>query len=338
MIFKLFATNSAGYIAIFAVMNSYYTLVESNIKELKFKGNPVSLYEPANYMMSLGGKRIRPILTLMACKMLGGDMHKAIHPAIAMEVFHNFTLVHDDFMDNAAMRRGKKTVHEKWNVPTAILSGDIMLVLAYKLLSESEGGKLEELLELFNETAIKVCEGQQMDMEFQSIDEIKIEEYISMIGLKTAALLAGSLKMGALIAGADKKDAERIYKFGFNLGISFQIQDDLLDSFGDPATFGKNIGGDIVENKKTFLAIKAREIAPPAIRRQLDKLATERDYVRKVELILTIYEELGVKQITKDLSEKYYNEAMIHLEKINVDENAKVELKTLAEELLNRAK
>ncbi len=319
-------------------MNSYYKQIESAIKELHFNGQPVSLYEPANYMMSLGGKRIRPILTLMSCKMFGGDINSAIQPAISMEVFHNFTLVHDDFMDNAAMRRGKKTVHEKWNAPTAILAGDVMLVLAYKLLSESSGNKMPETIGLFNDTAIKVCEGQQLDMEFQGKDEISIEEYIDMIGLKTAALLAGCLKMGAIIAGADKKEADLIYTFGYKLGISFQIQDDLLDSFGDPKTFGKSIGGDIVENKKTFLAIKARELAPPAMRIKLDELATERDYVKKVELILTIYEQLGVKHITRDLSEKYYSEALACLEETDVPEDAKKELRQLAGELLNRDK
>ena len=319
-------------------MNSYYKLIESAIKELHFNGQPVSLYEPANYMMSLGGKRIRPILTLMSCKMFDGDINIAIQPAVSMEVFHNFTLVHDDFMDNAAMRRGKKTVHEKWNAPTAILAGDVMLVLAYKLLSESSGSKMPEMIGLFNETAIKVCEGQQLDMEFQGKDEISIEEYIDMIGLKTAALLAGCLKMGAIIAGADKKEADLIYTFGYKLGISFQIQDDLLDSFGDPKTFGKSIGGDIVENKKTFLAIKARELAPPAVRIKLDELATERDYVKKVELILTIYEQLGVKHVTRDLSEKYYAEALACLDKIDVPEDAKKELRQLAGELLNRNK
>ena len=236
------------------------------------------------------------------------------------------------------MRRGKKTVHEKWNAPTAILAGDVMLVLAYKLLSESSGSKMPEMIGLFNETAIKVCEGQQLDMEFQGKDEISIEEYIDMIGLKTAALLAGCLKMGAIIAGADKKEADLIYTFGYKLGISFQIQDDLLDSFGDPKTFGKSIGGDIVENKKTFLAIKARELAPPAVRIKLDELATERDYVKKVELILTIYEQLGVKHVTRDLSEKYYAEALACLDKIDVPEDAKKELRQLAGELLNRNK
>ena len=319
-------------------MNSYYKLIESAIKDLHFNGQPVSLYEPANYMMSLGGKRIRPILTLMSCKMFGGEIDTAIQPSISMEVFHNFTLVHDDFMDNANMRRGKKTVHEKWNAPTAILAGDVMLVLAYKLLSESAGSKMPEMISLFNETAIKVCEGQQLDMEFQGKDEISIEEYIDMIGLKTAALLAGCLKMGAIIAGADKKEAGLVYTFGYKLGISFQIQDDLLDSFGDPKTFGKSIGGDIVENKKTFLAIKARELAPPAMRIKLDELATERDYVKKVELILTIYEQLGVKHVTRDLSEKYYSEALACLEEIDVPEDAKKELRQLAGELLNRDK
>jgi geranylgeranyl diphosphate synthase type II len=319
-------------------MNSYLDLIEAAIKKLQFKGHPKSLYDPANYMMSLGGKRIRPILTLMACKMFDGNIEKAMYPALAMEIFHNFSLVHDDFMDHAPLRRGKATVHTKWDVPTAILSGDLMLVLAYKVLSKSNDEKLADMLRLFNNTAIKVCEGQQLDMEFQHKNNISIQEYLDMIGLKTAALLAGCLKMGAVVAGASTKDAEYIYDFGYKLGISFQIQDDLLDSFGDAQTFGKSIGGDIVENKKTFLAIKARELATPAIRKKLDTLASETDYVRKVELILTIYEQLGIKHITKELSEKYYQDALKDLDSISTSDASKKELISLAEELLNRVR
>ncbi len=319
-------------------MNSYLDLIEAAIKKLQFKGHPKSLYDPANYMMSLGGKRIRPILTLMACKMFDGNIEKAMYPALAMEIFHNFSLVHDDFMDHAPLRRGKATVHTKWDVPTAILSGDLMLVLAYKVLSKSNDEKLADMLSLFNNTAIKVCEGQQLDMEFQHKNNISIQEYLDMIGLKTAALLAGCLKMGAVVAGASTKDAEYIYDFGYKLGISFQIQDDLLDSFGDAQTFGKSIGGDIVENKKTFLAIKARELATPAIRKKLDTLASETDYVRKVELILTIYEQLGIKHITKELSEKYYQDALKDLDSISTSDASKKELISLAEELLNRVR
>lgn len=319
-------------------MNQYLSLIESGLEKLNFKGQPQSLYEPANYMMGLGGKRIRPILVLMGCNLFGGNIKKALNPALAMEVFHNFTLVHDDFMDNASMRRGKMTIHKKWNVPTAILSGDMMLIAAYNLLCEANIGDLKPMILLFNNTAIKVCEGQQMDMEFQQQKDLRVEDYIEMIGLKTAALLAGSLKLGALIAGANEKDAQLLYDFGYKLGISFQIQDDLLDSFGDASSFGKTIGGDIVENKNTILAIKAKELATPAIRTKLESLGKERDAVRKVELTLTIYQQLGVKKFAENLRENYYHEALICLERINAEDDSKNELKQLAAELMNRVK
>lgn len=319
----------------------YYGLVENAIKELHFHGKPLSLYEPANYMMSLGGKRIRPILVLMACKLFGGNIKDALHPALAMEVFHNFTLVHDDIMDNAPIRRGKKTVHEQWNTNTAILSGDVMLVLAYELISKINPAVLPEVILLFNETAKRVCEGQQLDMEYQDAENITLDDYVEMIGLKTAALLAGSLKMGALVAGANQENAELIYKFGYEAGIAFQIQDDLLDTFGDSATFGKKIGGDIAANKKTYLALKAMELADDKDKNELTRLAngtSAADEAEKISKVISIFNKLGVKEITEAVRDKYFKNALENLDKIPADTEVKKALSNLASELVERTK
>lgn len=320
----------------------YFRLVENAIQENPFLGKPLSLYEPANYMMSLGGKRIRPILTLMACKLFGGNINDALQPALAMEVFHNFTLVHDDIMDNAPIRRGKKTVHEKWNASTAILSGDVMLVLAYELISKINPAVLPEAIKLFNETAKRVCEGQQLDMEYQDAENITIDNYVEMIGLKTAALLAGSLKMGALVAGTSTENADLIYTFGYAAGIAFQVQDDLLDTFGDAVTFGKKIGGDIAANKKTYLAIKAMELADDADKNELKNLANGNDFFineeEKISKVIAIYNKLGVKEITEEARDKYFRSALENLDKISADTEVKKELANLAAELVERAK
>jgi len=223
---------------------SFYTgLIEDEIKSLSLPQNPASLYEPVKYMMDLGGKRIRPVMTMLSNEMFGGDMKAAIKPALAIEMFHNFTLVHDDIMDHSAIRRGQPTVHEKWNEETAILSGDVMLVLAYELLSDVSSDKLHAVLQLFNESAKKVCEGQQLDMIFENTADVTIDAYIDMIARKTGALFAGSMKMGALIAGSTAEDAGNMYEFGLNAGIAFQVQDDILDTYGLSGTIGKTIGG-----------------------------------------------------------------------------------------------
>lgn len=234
---------------------NFIQLVEEAIQDKGFKKEPISLYEPISYTMALGGKRVRPALLLMANDLFGGTANRALNAALAIEIFHNFTLVHDDIMDNAPVRRGKPTVFKKWNVPTAILSGDVMLVEAYQLLCDYEPELLPHLLKLFNKTAVEVCEGQQYDMLFENASDVSIDDYLKMIELKTAVLLGASLKMGALIAKATRNDAQHLYEFGKNIGVAFQLMDDILDVYGDPKKFGKQVGGDILANKKNILII-----------------------------------------------------------------------------------
>ena len=237
-------------------------LFQKYISDNQFSDTPTELYDPVNYILSLGGKRLRPILLLMAYNLFKTDVEKALPAAFSVEVFHNFSLMHDDIMDKAPLRRGKPAVHIKYNESTGILSGDVMLIYAFKYLMKLEDqNSLLEIIKLFNQIAIDVCEGQQFDMNFENRTEVTIDEYINMIGLKTAALLAGAMKMGALIAGASDKDAQLLYDFGKNVGIAFQLQDDILDTFGDPEKFGKKVGGDIAQNKKTYLALRAMELA-----------------------------------------------------------------------------
>src|ERR1700759_413091 len=236
-------------------------IIGNAVKELNYPEYPAQLYEPISYILSLGGKRMRPALLLMACDLFGGDVDAAIPPALAIEVFHNFTLMHDDIMDNAPIRRGHATVHTKWNQNVGILSGDVMLVQGYKLMMQVPDHLLRPILDIFNVTAIGVCEGQQLDMEFEELTNVSIDEYLNMIKLKTAVVLGGALKIGALIGGADTKDADLLSDFGVNLGIAFQLQDDILDVYGDPEKFGKQVGGDIISNKKTYLLLKSLELA-----------------------------------------------------------------------------
>src|SRR5882762_6389144 len=231
-------------------------IISEAVDKLNFPLYPAALYEPISYILSLGGKRMRPALLLMACDLFGGDVDAAISPALAIEVFHNFTLMHDDIMDNAPLRRGRTTVHERWNKNAAILSGDVMLVEGYKLMMQVEGHLLRPILDIFNTTAVGVCEGQHLDMEFEELNHVNIDEYLNMIRLKTAVVL-----VGALIGGADVKDAELLSHFGENVGLAFQLQDDILDVYGDPEKFGKQVGGDIISNKKTYLQIKALAMA-----------------------------------------------------------------------------
>src|SRR3978361_2125846 len=236
-------------------------LIEQALAELEVPQYPAELYEPIKYILSLGGKRMRPALLLMACDLFGGDVKKAISAALAIEVFHNFTLMHDDIMDNAPLRRGKTTVHERWNNNVGILSGDVMLIEGYKLMMQVDQPLLRPILNIFNETAVGVCEGQQLDMEFETRNNVGIDEYITMIRLKTAVVLGGALKIGALIGGASTADATLMHTFGEQLGIAFQWQDDILDVYGDPEKCGKQVGGDIISNKKTYLLLKALESA-----------------------------------------------------------------------------
>jgi len=319
-------------------ISDYSQIIEKGLTEISLSGNPVSLYEPVKYMMDLGGKRIRPVFTLLANELFEGDLSAAIKPALAMEVFHNFTLVHDDMLDHSDMRRGSQTVHKKWNEETAILSGDVMLVLAYELLTDVSPEKLPVVLRLFNSTAKKVCEGQQLDMMYENTDEVSLEQYIEMIGKKTAALFAGSLKMGALLAGCSEEDAGNLYRFGHYAGIAFQVQDDLLDAYGEPGHWGKIKGGDIVSNKKTFLAIKALELAKGDTLIELKNLSSEKDIntETKIHKTIEIFNSLSISKISEEARDMYMSTALDYLEKINVKEEAKQNLKSIAKALINR--
>lgn len=308
------------------------------IDELAFPLQPATLYEPISYIMSLGGKRLRPALLLMACDLFGGEVDEAILPAMAIEVFHNFTLMHDDIMDNAPLRRGQATVHERWNPNVGILSGDVMLVQSYQLMMNVRDSLLRQILDIFNATAVGVCEGQQFDMEFEQRSDVSIDEYLEMIRLKTAVLLGAALKIGALIGGATIKDAGLLSKFGEHLGIAFQLQDDILDIYGDPEKFGKQVGGDIISNKKTYLLIKALELAAGE---QSDNLtswltASEFNNEEKVSAITTIYNSLQVRQHAEEAMQEHADKAFMSLDAINLPEANKQYLRNFADGLLVR--
>lgn len=304
----------------------------------KYPKEPAELYEPMQYMMNLGGKRLRPALLLMGCDAFGGDIYQAINPAIAIEVFHNFTLMHDDIMDNAPLRRGKTTVHEKWNSSVGILSGDAMLVEGYKLMMEVNERVLRPVLEIFNDTAIAVCEGQQLDMNFEQLAAVKIDTYINMIRLKTAVVLGGALKIGALVAGANQKDAELIYAFGEDLGIAFQLQDDILDVYGDPEKFGKQVGGDIISNKKTYLLIKALETADPEQLQELNYWLqlTNFDAVKKVSAVRNLFDQMEIREKAEQEMNRYAQRALQNLKDLPLAEMQKTQLFEFADMLLVR--
>lgn len=313
-------------------------ILETAIKNLKFPENPKQLYDPITYIINLGGKRIRPLLVLLSTELFGKNPNDAIHAAMAIEVFHNFTLVHDDIMDNAPLRRGKATVHEKWSTNTAILSGDVMMVEANKNLAKVNPIFLKDVLETFNATAQGVCEGQQLDMEFEDRDDVTIAEYIDMIRLKTAVLLGGALKLGAIIAEASAKDADLIYQFGENIGIAFQLQDDILDVYADPEKFGKQVGGDIIANKKTFLLLKAFELAETE---NLQSLQTWTNYEtfdvkEKVDAVKQVYDVLNIQKIAKEAMDNYMNKALAYMEQINVSIEAKANILDLTKQLMAR--
>ncbi|WP_316844184.1 polyprenyl synthetase family protein [Pedobacter psychrodurus] len=313
-------------------------ILDTAIQNLKFPDHPKQLYDPITYIINLGGKRVRPLLVLMATELFGEDANKSIHAAMAIEVFHNFTLVHDDIMDNAPLRRGKATVHEKWSTNTAILSGDVMMVEANKNLAKVNPAFLGPVLNTFNATAQGVCEGQQLDMEFEGRDDVSIEEYINMIRLKTAVLLGGALKLGAIIAGASEKDADLIYQFGENIGIAFQLQDDILDVYADPEKFGKQVGGDIIANKKTFLLLKAFELADGETRASLDMWTGYKEFnaQEKVDTVRQVYDTLDIQDIAKESMNNYLNKALALFAQINVSDEKKSNLLTLTEQLMAR--
>lgn len=308
------------------------------IEGKKYPEEPAELYEPMQYMMNLGGKRLRPALLLMGCDAFGGDIFQAINPAIAIEVFHNFTLMHDDIMDKAPLRRGKTTVHEKWNSSVGILSGDAMLVEGYKLMMQVNEKILRPVLEIFNDTAIAVCEGQQLDMNFEQQKDVKIEAYINMIRLKTAVVLGGALKIGALIAGANQKDAELIYAFGEDLGIAFQLQDDILDVYGDPEKFGKQVGGDILSNKKTYLLIKTLETADETQLQELNSWLqlTNFDAVKKVSTVKNLFDRMEIREKAEQEMNRYAQRALQSLKDLPLAEVRKSQLFEFADMLLVR--
>lgn len=299
---------------------------------------PYTLYEPVDYILSLGGKRLRPVLTLISTELFGGDYQKALPAAMAIEVFHNFSLVHDDIMDDAPLRRGKPAVHEKWNINTGILSGDVMLITSYEYFEGYDAEALKDLFKIFNTTAVEVCEGQQYDVDFETRNDVTISEYIKMIEYKTSVLIGAALKMGAIIAGANKENQDLIYEFGRNLGIAFQLQDDYLDAFGDPETFGKQVGGDIIENKKTFLYLKALELGTKNDKEQLLQLFnSEPDQPsQKVEEVKAIFKRSGSDTATKQEIEKYTQRAFAALSKVDALEEGKELLRKLGQNLMER--
>jgi len=319
-------------------LSDLQAIISDAVDKISYPKYPEQLYEPLSYILSIGGKRMRPALLLMACELFGGDINKAIPPALAIEVFHNFTLMHDDIMDNAPLRRGKTTVHERWNKNVAILSGDVMLIEGYKLMMQVEDHLLRQILDIFNTTAVGVCEGQQIDMEFETRNVVDIEEYINMIRLKTAVVLGGALKIGALIGGASQVDADLLSDFGVQLGIAFQLQDDILDVYGDPEKFGKQVGGDIISNKKTYLLIKALELAEGELAVELNSLlnASHLDNNQKVAGVTNVYNELDIRQQAESEMQAYADKAFDALKKINLPEEHKQYLQDFADGLLVR--
>lgn len=315
---------------------SYTASVEEELKRiLAPERTPTELYGPVNYMLSMGGKRMRPVLTLMSCELFGGSAEDALPAAAGIELFHNFTLLHDDIMDNAPLRRNKETVHRKWNSSTAILSGDVMLVEAYRSVARTKQEKLGSVLDIFSHTAVRVCEGQQLDMNYEKRN-ISIDEYLQMIEMKTAVLLAASLKIGAVIGNAGKADAEDIYTFGKNIGIAFQLQDDLLDVYGDEKKTGKQRGGDIMANKKTFLFLKAMQLADRYTKEELLNWTQSDDGAKKVEAIISIYDLLNISKETEKIIAMHAAFAFGMLDKIREAPERKAPLKGLAESLMNR--
>lgn len=299
---------------------------------------PRDLYDPIQYILDIGGKRIRPVLVLLSADLYSAGTTEALPAATAVEIFHNFTLIHDDIMDAAPLRRGKETVHEKWDTNTAILSGDAMLIEAYRQLEYYPSEVFKPMMTFFSKTALEVCEGQRYDMDFEALDQVAIQQYLKMIEYKTAVLLGCALRMGALIGGAGTGDQEAIYIFGIQLGMAFQLQDDYLDVFGDPETFGKQVGGDIIENKKTFLYLKALEMASASEVRELRDLYSikTRDPQAKVRRVTQIFKSSGSAEGARELIRKYTDEAFLQLESLKLPEDRKSILKEFGEWLLNR--
>jgi geranylgeranyl diphosphate synthase type II len=313
-------------------------IIRKSFDPESFKRKPSELYDPIAYTLSLGGKRIRPLMVLLGCDLFHGDIEKAVPAAIAIELFHNFTLLHDDIMDRAPLRRGKETVYKKWNTNIAILSGDTMFALACGYLSQSVPDVLPLALSEFTNAARLVCEGQQYDMNFEMLNVVSISDYIEMIRLKTAVLIGYSLKLGAILAKAPAAETDRIFSFGENIGLAFQLQDDLLDAFGDEQKFGKEIGGDILSGKKTFLLLKAYEIAPEKVRSELDQCFSSQTLPdeEKISRVKNVYQILKIRELTLEEIRKYFSKALQSLDGIHADEPGKKVLRSFANDLLKR--
>ena len=320
------------------IISEYQDLISRHFDSIKYQKEPNNLYEPIRYILSLGGKRLRPVLTLMATEVFDVDCQKALAAATAVEVFHNFSLIHDDIMDDAPLRRGNETVHEKWNINTGILSGDAMLILAYQYFEAYEPKIFQELAKLFSKTALEVCEGQQYDVDFETRDDVTIPEYLKMIEYKTAVLVAAAMKMGAIVAETSQENKNLIYDFGLNLGLAFQLQDDYLDAFGNPETFGKQVGGDIIENKKTYLYLKSMEFASVNEKEQLLHLFSfqSSENTDKINSVKGIFNQTGASAATQKAIENFTFKALETLEKMNIGNDKKAILKAFAENLMSR--
>ena len=320
-------------------IDSYREAFTSYLQDKIQTKEPASLYEPITYILKLGGKRLRPVLTLLTAEIFGANYKDALDAALAVEVFHNFSLVHDDIMDDAPLRRGEETVHEKWNLNTGILSGDAMLIQAYQLFENYKSDTFRGLAQIFSKTALEVCEGQQYDVDFEVRNDVTEAEYLKMIEYKTAVLVGAAMKMGALVAGASVDDSQKIYDFGRLLGIAFQLQDDYLDAFGDPETFGKQVGGDIIENKKTFLYLKAIENANTTDKEKLVELFSNKngiDQNSKIAFAKEVFEKSGASELTKNAIKDYTDEALKVLESISISNEKKQVLKDFGESLMYR--
>ncbi|SMP01350.1 geranylgeranyl diphosphate synthase, type II [Flavobacterium hercynium] len=319
-------------------ISQYQDFFISYLKDQTISKDPKNLYEPIEYILKLGGKRMRPVLTLMTSEVFDTNFKLALPAAMAVEVFHNFSLVHDDIMDDAPLRRGKVTVHEKWNINTGILSGDAMLILAYQYFEQYEPVVFRDLAKLFSKTALEVCEGQQWDVDFEERKDVTVLEYLKMIEYKTAVLVAAAMKMGAIVAKTTEKEADLIYDFGLNLGLAFQLQDDYLDAFGDPETFGKQVGGDIMINKKTYLYLKALEFSTPEKIVLLEGLFSLQlpDNTEKIETVKAIFNESGASKATQEAIEMYTFRAFETLDKMEINAEKKNILRTFGENLMGR--
>lgn len=312
--------------------------VNQFLDELPYDRQPKSLYAPIRYVLSLGGKRIRPVLMLLAYNLYREDTERILMPACGLETYHNYTLLHDDLMDNADLRRGHTTVHKKWDANTAILSGDSMLVLAYQRMAQVPADKLAAVMNVFTETALEIGEGQQYDMDFEQRNDVREEEYIEMIRLKTSVLLACATKIGAILADAPATDAENLYKYGEQMGLAFQLQDDLLDVYGDSKVFGKAIGGDITSNKKTYMLINAVDRANTTQRSQLMRWvnATQFDRAEKIAAVTALYDEIGIKQLCEDKINYYFEQSRLYLDKVQLEESRKQSLREFSNQLMHR--